>query len=61
LSHSKIEAKHNNKEIIAKTKAPQLASKMAFKKPRINALDRATHAKSERDNSRFILSGTKTI
>jgi len=53
FSHSKIEAKLNNKEIILKTKESQLHSKRAFKKPRIDAFQRAGQAKIERDSSRI--------
>lgn len=53
FAHSKIEAKHNNKEIIAKTRASQLSSKRQFKKPRIDAAERAAQAKNERDTKRF--------
>jgi hypothetical protein len=53
LSHSKIEAKLNNKEIIEKMKESQLGSKRAFKKARIDAFQRAGQAKIERDNSRL--------
>ena len=52
-SHSKIEAKLNNKEIIEKMKESQLGSKRAFKKPRIDAFQRAGQAKIERDNGRI--------
>jgi hypothetical protein len=51
LSHSKIEAKLNNKEIIEKTKASQLSSKRAFKKSRIDVFEHAAQAKIERDRS----------
>ncbi len=55
LSSGKIvEAKHNNKEIIAKTMASQVSSKRVFKKPRLDAVERAAQAKNERDNSRIV-------
>jgi hypothetical protein len=53
FAHSKIEAKHNNKEIIAKTRASQLSSKRVFKKPTMDAADRAAKANNERDGKRF--------
>jgi hypothetical protein len=53
LSHSKIKANLNNKEIIEKMKESQLGSKRAFKKARIDAFQRAGQAKIERDNSRL--------
>ena len=54
FAHSNIEAKHNNKEIIAKTMASQVSSKRVFKKPRLDAVERAAQAKNERDNSRIV-------
>jgi len=52
-SHSKIEAKLNNKEIIDKTKESQLHSKRAYKKARTGSNEQAAQAKIERDNSRI--------
>jgi hypothetical protein len=53
LSYSKIEAKLNNKEIIEKTKKSQLGSKRTFKKPRVDAFQRAAQSKIERDGKRI--------
>lgn len=52
LSHSKMEAKINNKEIIDKTMESQQQSKRVFKKARTGSIERATQAKIERDKSR---------
>ncbi len=52
-SHSKIEAKLNNTEIIDNTKESQLHSKRAYQKARTGSTERAAQAKIERDNSRI--------
>ncbi len=53
LSHSQMEAKFNNKDIIEKTRESQLCSKRAFKKARTGSLEQAVQAKIEHDNSRI--------
>jgi hypothetical protein len=52
-SHSKMEAKLNNKEIIAVKNKVKLESKREFKKRRVDGIARGLQAKVERDHSRL--------
>ena len=52
-SHSKMEAKLNNKEIKAVTNKGKLESKREFKKRRVDGIARGLQAKVERDHSRL--------
>jgi hypothetical protein len=51
FSHSKIEAKLNNKEICAATSAVELDAKRTFKKRKTDTCARGKDAKLERDNN----------
>ena len=51
-SHSQMEAKLNNREIIARTTESKTISKREFKKQRVDAVARGAQAKVERDMSR---------
>jgi hypothetical protein len=52
-SHSEMEAKLNNKEIIAVKNKVKLESKREFKKRRVDGIARGLQAKVERDHSRL--------
>ena len=52
-SHSKMEAKLNNKEIKAVTNKVKWESKREFKKRRVDGIARGLQAKVERDQSRL--------
>jgi len=52
-SHSKIEAKINNKEIRAAKSKVKLETKREFKKRRVDSFARGVQAKLERDSSRI--------
>jgi hypothetical protein len=52
-SHSKIEAKINNKEIRAMASTVKLGSRREFKKRRVDSIARGAEAKLERDSSRI--------
>jgi hypothetical protein len=51
-SHSQMEAKLNNAEIISRTQHSLAASKRAYKRKRVDAVERAVLAKMERDEQR---------
>jgi hypothetical protein len=51
ISHSKMEAKLNKKEIINMTKESQRHSKRAFKNARTGSIEQVAQAKMEGDNS----------
>jgi len=53
LSHSQMESKLQNKEIISKTMESQLDAKRVFKKARVDSSERVAQAKLERDISRI--------
>jgi hypothetical protein len=53
LSHSQMESKLQNKEIISKTMESQLDAKRVFKKARVDSSERVAQAKQERDISRI--------
>ncbi len=53
FSHSKIEAKLNNKEICASTSAVELDAKRTFKKQKTDTSARWKDAKLERENNRM--------
>ena len=52
-SHSKIEAKINNKEIRTLASKVKLESKREFKKRRVDSFARGVQAKLERDSSQI--------
>jgi hypothetical protein len=52
-SHSKIEAKINNKEIRAMASTVKLGSRREFKKRRVDSIARGAETKLERDSSRI--------
>jgi len=52
-SHSQMEAKLNNSNIIMQMEKSQAESKRVFKRRRVDAAERAANAKKERDESRL--------
>jgi len=52
-SHSQMEAKLNNSDIISRMQQSQAESKRVFKRRRIDATERAAAAKQERDENRM--------
>jgi len=50
-SHSQMEAKRNNSEIIARTLQSQTESKRVYKRKRVDAAEKAATAKKERDEN----------
>ena len=52
-SHSQMEAKLNNSEIIVQTLQSQAESKRVYKRKRVDAAEKAATAKKERDKNRI--------